>query len=464
MKRATPSGRPAHRFDYNPIDQETDYDPPALDASNWATQYEYNLDKDVELITRPDGLTIDLEYDSAGRLSRTITPHGTLRYAYLPTSGQLATITATDGGTLNYSYDGALVKQERWEGAVSGTVGFSYDSNFWVSALTVNGAAVNFAYDKDGLLTKAGDLTLTRNLQNGLLTATTLDSIHTASTYNAFGEPITDTASYGASSLYNVSYVRDNLGRISSKTEVVESVTTQTDYAYDAVGRLAEVKEDGVVVASYEYDANSNRIGGFNRQGTITASYDDQDRLTNFNGTSFTYTGNGELLSKNDAGAISQYEYDVLGNLRKVTLADGTVIEYLIDGRNRRIGKKVNGTLVQGFLYQDQLNPVVELDGAGNIVARFVYGSKSNSPDYIIKGTTRYRIVSDHLGSPRLVVNTITGEIVQHLDYDEFGNALVDTNPGFQPFGFAGGIYDQHTKLTRFGARDYDASTGVNAN
>lgn len=30
----------------------------------------------------------------------------------------------------------------------------------------------------------------------------------------------------------------------------------------------------------------------------------------------------------------------------------------------------------------------------------------------------------------------------------------------FQPFGFAGGLYDQHTKLTRFGARDYDAETG----
>ena len=30
----------------------------------------------------------------------------------------------------------------------------------------------------------------------------------------------------------------------------------------------------------------------------------------------------------------------------------------------------------------------------------------------------------------------------------------------FQPFGFAGGIYDQHTKLTRFGARDYDVETG----
>ena len=35
-----------------------------------------------------------------------------------------------------------------------------------------------------------------------------------------------------------------------------------------------------------------------------------------------------------------------------------------------------------------------------------------------------------------------------------------DTNPEFQPFGFAGGIYDRDTKLTRFGARDYDALSG----
>jgi RHS repeat-associated protein len=46
------------------------------------------------------------------------------------------------------------------------------------------------------------------------------------------------------------------------------------------------------------------------------------------------------------------------------------------------------------------------------------------------------------------------------MDYDEFGNVILDTFPGFQPFGFAGGLYDQHTKLTRFGARDYDAETG----
>ncbi len=78
----------------------------------------------------------------------------------------------------------------------------------------------------------------------------------------------------------------------------------------------------------------------------------------------------------------------------------------------------------------------------------------------MVKNGTTYRIVSDHLGSVRLVVDSTTGNIVQQMDYDAFGRVIQDTNPGFQPFGFAGGIYDLHTGLTRFGARDYDAEIG----
>jgi len=104
--------------------------------------------------------------------------------------------------------------------------------------------------------------------------------------------------------------------------------------------------------------------------------------------------------------------------------------------------------------------PVVELDGAGNVVARFVYSSKGHVPDYMIKGAVTYRLISDHLGSVRLVVNTADGALAQRIDYDEFGNITQDSNPSFQPFAFAGGICDQHTKLSRFGARDYDASAG----
>jgi RHS repeat-associated protein len=57
-------------------------------------------------------------------------------------------------------------------------------------------------------------------------------------------------------------------------------------------------------------------------------------------------------------------------------------------------------------------------------------------------------------------VNASTGALVQRLDYDEFGRVTFDSNPGAQPFGFAGGIYDADTGLVRFGARDYHAETG----
>jgi len=141
-------------------------------------------------------------------------------------------------------------------------------------------------------------------------------------------------------------------------------------------------------------------------------------------------------------------------------LPNGNQIEYVIDGRNRRIGKKVNDVLIQGFLYQGSLNPIAELDGDGNVISQFVYGSKVNVPDYMLKEGNTYRILSDHLGSPKLVVDISDGSVIQRMDYDAFGNVIEDSNPGFQPFGFAGGIYDLDTQLTRFGARDYDAEIG----
>ncbi|MFT3777050.1 MAG: RHS repeat-associated core domain-containing protein [Ottowia sp.] len=92
--------------------------------------------------------------------------------------------------------------------------------------------------------------------------------------------------------------------------------------------------------------------------------------------------------------------------------------------------------------------------------AIFYYGDKPNVPEAMDKGGKTYRIVSDQLGSVRLVIDSQTGDIAQQMDYDAWGNVTQDTNPNFQPFGFAGGLYDPDTKLTRFGARDYDAETG----
>jgi RHS repeat-associated protein len=82
------------------------------------------------------------------------------------------------------------------------------------------------------------------------------------------------------------------------------------------------------------------------------------------------------------------------------------------------------------------------------------------APDYLIKAGVTYRLISDERGSVRLVVNSSTGAIAQRLDYDAFGRVTQDTAPGFQPFGFAGGLYDPDTGLVRFGARDYDTEVG----
>jgi RHS repeat-associated protein len=242
--------------------------------------------------------------------------------------------------------------------------------------------------------------------------------------------------------------------------ETLQGHTGTWEYFYDPAGRLAAVVKNGSLVADYIYDPNGNRLSKTDQAGTITGSYDDQDRLLAYGDISYTYNANGDLTSKTQNAATVSYDYDVFGNLRHAVLDNAITIDYVIDGRSRRIGKKVNGTLVQGFLYDDQLRIAAELNGTGNVVARFVYGTHVNVPELIIKGATTYRIVHDHLGSPRLVINTADSSIAQRMDFDEFGNVLADTNPGFQPFGFAGGLYDRDTKLARFGARDFDPVAG----
>lgn len=112
------------------------------------------------------------------------------------------------------------------------------------------------------------------------------------------------------------------------------------------------------------------------------------------------------------------------------------------------------------FLYRDDLKPIAELDASNSVISVFIYGSRYTTPDYMITGGATYRIISDHLGSPRTMVNIADQSVAQRMDFDEFGNVIQDTNPGFQPFGFAGGLHDYQTKLVRFGSRDYDAEAG----
>jgi RHS repeat-associated protein len=78
----------------------------------------------------------------------------------------------------------------------------------------------------------------------------------------------------------------------------------------------------------------------------------------------------------------------------------------------------------------------------------------------ILTGGKTYALLRDHIGSVRLIVDVQSGTVAQRLGYDEFGRVVEDTNSGFQPFGFAGGLYDADTGFVHFGAREYDPYLG----
>ena len=491
LTSVTPPARPSHLLRYAPNGKLSAYIPPQVDDStgkqglwNAITSYlrklfggsgrlpapelgpgdkSYTYDKDGQLtaMLQPGGSNIQFTYDNAGRLSAIKGANAESSIAYDPKSGTPTNVTSADGVVLAAAYDGSLLTRLDWSGPVKGSIAFTYDNDLHPSSTDVNDASpIKLEYDADGLLTRAGNLNITRDGSNGLVTKTTLGQVATAEEYNGFAEPVVRRATYGSKEIFADGYERDSLGRVIQKTETIDGQTTVYRYMYDLAGRLTDVSVNGTRAAHYDYDPNGNRIGYAGPNGTVKASYDEQDRLQQYGNATYAHTPNGEWLSKTADGRTTMYSYDGFGNLKGVSSPDGTKIEYLVDGLNRRVGKKVNGKTVQGFVYQDQLKVVAELDGANQLVSRFVYARDSNVPDYMVKAGKTYRIITDALGSTRLVVDADTGAIAQRMDYDEFGNVLRDTNPGFQPLGFAGGLYDRDTKFAKFGTRDYDCLTG----
>jgi RHS repeat-associated protein len=456
----TPSGQPAHRFSYTDRNETSAYSAPVVGAQIGAFGFVYDPDGRPLRIERPGGQAIDFSYDPTGRLQRLDLPQDFREYGY-DGAGRLTSVSTGSGVALVNGYDMGLATSMTWSGPVAGTVARTLDDHFRVASHSVNGTnPVTISYDADGLATQVGALNLSRNAQTGLVAATTLGAIGDVTTYDSFGDVASYTASRGGAPIYAVTYGRDALARITSKTETVNGDTRAFLYDYDTAGRLSEVRRDGALIASYSYDGNGNRLAVIGPAGAINASYDAQDRLIERGATTYEYTAAGELRSKTNKGEVTSYRYDGLSTLTGVTLPDGTQIDYLLDGLGRRVGKRIDGTLVLGLLYQDSLRPIAELDGSGVVRSRFVYGDGGNVPAYLIKDGSTYRILVDHLGSPRLVIDTASGAVVQELEYDAFGAVIRDTQPGFQPFGFAGGLYDPDTKLVRFGARDYDAESG----
>ena len=484
------TGEGDHQQAYSVFGALQRYTPPAAGITTPQTLFTPGPDQfEVAGMSLPDGRNVDLQY-SVGRLETAQIALGTITRSFDPATGQLSELSMPQrSGTaqqLQFGYDGDIPLRETWTGPVNGTVEAQLNpaDDLRLQEIVITSEALGSSkasrviptFSEDGLLehvvvqgatpTNRRGLTLTRDAALGHIQSILVagSPVRTEiSGLTRYGEIDQVTHSWPRGSLkFDFDY--DALGRISRRTEN----DTAWDYHYDARGRLVDVFEQGQTEPTYhyEYDANSNRIAWTDFSGSCDTpnctNYDDQDRLLQYGDVTYAYNDFGQLIARIEADTeTTHYEYDELGNLRHVTLPNGDEIDYIIDGRGRRVARNVNGVRDRGWLYGDALNPLAELDDHGDLTKVFVYASQPHVPDLVVTPTDTYRVITDQVGSVRYVLNTRRGIVAQRFEYDPFGNIIdAEGDPTLQPFRFAGGLYDDATGLLRFGARDYDPEVG----
>jgi len=309
--------RAPHRFRYTLMGLLAEYLPPGTESGAGSTRYQYNAAQQLVRLLRADGREVLTTYDSAGRMAAVSFDGASHSYTYSPDTGQLTGITSSGQPTVAYTYSGERVASATWSGAVQGVVRTTYNSLGLVASVRVNSLPpVAYAYDNDGLLRQAGELTIVRQPATGLVTSASLRNVVQDWEHNEFGELVRHRARFGATPIVDRVYQRDNLGRISSIQETRGAVVTTTSYSFDAAGRLTLVTPQNQPARTYAYDANGNRTAAPGLQGT--AVYDAQDRLITYGSLTVAHSAEGELIHRESApGLDREFIYDALGRLRR---------------------------------------------------------------------------------------------------------------------------------------------------
>jgi RHS repeat-associated protein len=461
LVRMAPAGRPATTIGRSAAGRQTGFLPPMVGTDGSFETRSYDKDGNLATVSGPGDRSISYTRDGAGRITGWAFDQGTATATWDPATGLLAGITAPGSVAVKLAWAGSIAVGWAVSGPVTGSVADTVDALGRVTGIAVNGAAsMAQAYDPAGYLTGVGDVTLSRDAATGSVSGASLGVVKTDREYDEQGRLVGIVASSGGVPVLELRYAYDLRDRLTTVTETRSGGTpVRTTYAYDTSGRLAGVSGDGTAVEQDGYDATGNRVTVRSPAGTLKATYDDRDRLVAWGPARYAYRPDGQLASVTTAGAGSIYAFDDFGSLRSVTLPDGRQVSYLVDASGNRVGRKVGGTVVAGYLYGPDGRLVAQTDAAGTVVARFGYDDAGRLT-LVERGTTAYEVVTDHLGSPLLVIDAASGKVADAVTYDAWGNVTSNTAPGFIPIGFAGGLQDPDTGLVKFGAREYDPRTG----
>ena len=456
-----PPGGLSYTLGSSPAGRPTAFLPPQVGSDATIETARYDSDGNVTAVSGLGSQPVSFVYDTSGHITGMTFDQGTVTASFDSTSGLVTKASDPDGVTTAYGYSGGLLNSLSWSGPLTGSVSVTLDANGRAVSETADGsAAMTLAYDASGDLTGIAQLLLTRDPSRGLVTSTTLGSLTTDDQYDANDQLIRATTSASGKVLLDIRYTSDALGRITAAVQTAaDGATTTTAYTYDSAGRLSAVQSGGSTVETDTYDAAGNRTSVAGPSGTTRATYNARDELTSWGGTTYTWAPNGTLAGAAGSAGATAFTYDDLGRLRSVKLANRHTITYLVDAEGRRVGREVDGKLVAGYLYDPAGNVVAETDGTGAVVERFGYDDLGHIA-LVERGGSTYRVITDQVGSPRLVLDAQTGAIVDAISYDASGRIMSETAPGTIPFAFAGGLIDTDTGFVHLGARDLDTVTG----
>ncbi|MBW2175247.1 MAG: hypothetical protein JRF64_11790, partial [Deltaproteobacteria bacterium] len=330
-------------------------------------------------------------------------PEGNIDLSYLCSTKVGSMTNGID--TITYGYDGRLVTSEALSGTLNQSLSYGYNNDLNLQSSTYAGNTHMYTYDNDGLLTGAGGFTILRNAGNALPETVADGVLNVDYTFNGYGEVEGQDFMVSGGSLTAWSLTRNNNGRITAKTETVGGTTSNYDYTYDPMGRLKTVTKDTTLVEEYQYGSNGTRTYEMNTLREISGrslDYSDEDHLLTAGTATYQYDLDGFLTTKTDGSDITQYNYTSRGELSSVALPDGMVIEYVHDPLGRRIAKKVNGIIVEKYLWQGLTRLLAVYDGNQNLVMRFEYAD-ARMPVAMTKAGSTYYLTYDQVGSPRVV-------------------------------------------------------------
>ena len=210
---------------------------------------------------------------------------------------------------------------------------------------------------------------------------------------------------------------------------------------------------------AYGYDLAGRRTGvwgSFGRTGlpaatTATASYNANNQLASWNGTSPTYDPNGNLT-----GFGSQtYTWNDRNQL-SATSAGSASFSY--DGLGRRLSKTIGGTTTK-FLY-DGANVVQEQNSSNTATANLLTGLGIDEvfARQVVGGATS-SLLTDALGST-IALGDANGALQTSYTYEPFGAVITSGTTNTNSYQFTGRENDGSTGLYFYRARYYNPTFG----